>query len=183
MLPEAHRQGADMRAIVLGAIAACIFTSSANAQTALARIEAACGDEFRQLKKPEGQWEAFFKECAARKRANPVDLPQVNSGPQPSFNCATAKTASARLICSDAELSNADGALGKAFQGAVRSLEGKEKAAKIEEQVKWIRAMPARWQAGCADRRTSFIEAMHARSNKCEGERIFGCGTTSTDNY
>jgi uncharacterized protein len=70
----------------------------------------------------------------------------AQSANQPSFNCASAKSASARLICSDPELSNADGALGKAFQGTVRNLEGMEKAAKIEEQVKWIRERNARCQ-------------------------------------
>ena len=36
--------------------------------------------------------------------------------PQPSFNCAQAKSAPARLICSDAELAQLDGELGAAFQ-------------------------------------------------------------------
>lgn len=66
-------------------------------------------------------------------------LCEVAHGQQPSFNCTTAKTASARLICSDPELSNADGALGKAFQGVVGGLEGDAKKAKIQEQIKWIR--------------------------------------------
>ena len=36
--------------------------------------------------------------------------------PRPSFDCAQARTAAARLICSDAELASADGDLGRTFQ-------------------------------------------------------------------
>jgi uncharacterized protein YecT (DUF1311 family) len=97
---------------------------------------------------------------------------------QPSFNCATAKTASARLICSDPELSNADGALGKAFQGAVRSLEGKQKAAKIQEQVKWIRERNTRCQLDgkpdvpieeLSSSKPCMLEAINARVNEYLG--------------
>ena len=35
---------------------------------------------------------------------------------RPSFNCAQAKTAAARLICADAELARFDGELGVALQ-------------------------------------------------------------------
>jgi len=82
---------------------------------------------------------------AAQQSQKPPVTPAQSTN-QPSFNCALEKSASARLICSDPELINADGALGKAFQGTVRSLEGTEKAAKIQEQVKWIRERNARCQ-------------------------------------
>lgn len=97
---------------------------------------------------------------------------------RPSFNCATAKSASARLICSDAELSNADGALGKAFQGAIGILEGKEKASKVQEQVKWIRERNTRCQLDgkndmpVEELRSSkqcLLEAINARVNEYVG--------------
>ncbi|WP_456717371.1 MULTISPECIES: lysozyme inhibitor LprI family protein [unclassified Bradyrhizobium] len=76
------------------------------------------------------------------KRVGPPPQTAVTSqsvSAQPSFNCGAAKSASARLICSDPELSNADGALGKAFQNATRGLEGDNKKVKIQEQVTWLR--------------------------------------------
>lgn len=65
--------------------------------------------------------------------------PSQSASAQPSFNCAAAKSASARLICSDAELSNADAALATGFQRVVKMLEGDAKKLQTSEQVKWIR--------------------------------------------
>jgi uncharacterized protein YecT (DUF1311 family) len=73
-------------------------------------------------------------------RATPALEAQASpSSGKASFDCAKAKSPSARLICSDAELINADGALGKAFQNVVRSLSPDDKKNKIREQVTWLR--------------------------------------------
>jgi TPR repeat protein len=62
----------------------------------------------------------------------------------PSFDCTTAKSGAARLICSDAELSKADADLGKAFHTSLARLEGADKSAAIKDQVQWIRVRNTR---------------------------------------
>jgi uncharacterized protein YecT (DUF1311 family) len=57
---------------------------------------------------------------------------------KPSFDCATAKSGAARLICGDAELSKADADLGKAFQAWLAPLDGADKSVAIKSQVAWI---------------------------------------------
>jgi uncharacterized protein YecT (DUF1311 family) len=67
---------------------------------------------------------------------------------KPSFDCSKAKSASARLICSDAELSKADGALGAKFKTAVA---GRDEAAKkqlLAEQLAWLRERNSRCGVG-----------------------------------
>jgi uncharacterized protein YecT (DUF1311 family) len=70
----------------------------------------------------------------------PVNTPAIpRSTGKPSFDCSKATSASARLICSDAELSKADGELGAAFRTAVT---GKDEAGKKQlnaEQLAWLR--------------------------------------------
>lgn len=91
---------------------------------------------------------------------------------KPSFNCATAKSASARLICSDAELSNVDAALGKAFHNVVKTLNGDEKKMKIQDQVRWIRDRNMRCQldnkpavpvAELQEKKPCLLEAINSR--------------------
>lgn len=66
---------------------------------------------------------------------------------RPSFDCAKATSASARLICSDAELRKADGALGIKF----RALAGKDEVTKrqlTDKQLSWLRERNARCGVG-----------------------------------
>jgi uncharacterized protein YecT (DUF1311 family) len=58
----------------------------------------------------------------------------------PSFNCGTAKSASARLICSDPELSKIDGILGGGFKLVLgNKADDTARKAAIAEQVAWIK--------------------------------------------
>jgi uncharacterized protein YecT (DUF1311 family) len=86
-------------------------------------------------------------ECCKIASGGETSVASTESEPssnKPSFNCSTAKTGSARLICSDAELSNIDRALGVAFQNAIRTLEGDAKKSKVQEQITWIRERNSR---------------------------------------
>jgi uncharacterized protein YecT (DUF1311 family) len=65
-----------------------------------------------------------------------------------SFDCSKATSASARLICSDTELSKADGALGAKFKTASA---GRDEAAKkqlVAEQLAWLRERNSRCGVG-----------------------------------
>jgi uncharacterized protein YecT (DUF1311 family) len=71
-------------------------------------------------------------------KAQTIDLlpPQQE---QPSFNCSTAKTASARLICADLELTQLDRELGIAFQKAKRQVYLADQFRFVTDQLTWIR--------------------------------------------
>lgn len=58
---------------------------------------------------------------------------------KPSFDCSKAKSASARLICSDQELSELDARLGSNFQTNRDRMGGADRAAFVKEQLDWIR--------------------------------------------
>lgn len=63
----------------------------------------------------------------------------------PSFNCATAKSASARLICSDAELSKADAEMGAEYRYAVNDRkDAGEKKTIRDMQLSWIKSRNSR---------------------------------------
>ncbi|MHC2433138.1 lysozyme inhibitor LprI family protein [Bradyrhizobium sp. USDA 4451] len=63
---------------------------------------------------------------------------------QPSFDCATARTAAARLICADVELTRLDGALGAAFQRQKAQLPEPDQSQLVADQLSWIRDRNAR---------------------------------------
>jgi uncharacterized protein YecT (DUF1311 family) len=132
-----------MRAIALGIAVVCVSFSSANAQRALAMIEGYCNAEFEKTKRPEAERQTFFEACFKRKRTqNEADVaaqPSVPAGQRASFDCSKAKSGSARLICGDPALSEADRELGETFQGAIAKLDPAQRRAKLEEQVSWIR--------------------------------------------
>lgn len=132
-----------MRAIALAVVVGCSFISSANAQRALAMIEGYCNEEFDKSKKPESEREAHFEACFKRKRAENERAvggqPRVPVGMKASFDCSKAKSGSARLICSDPALSEADRELGETFQSVIGKLDAAQKKVRLEEQVKWIR--------------------------------------------
>jgi uncharacterized protein YecT (DUF1311 family) len=58
---------------------------------------------------------------------------------KPSFDCAQAKTAAARLICADAELARLDGELGAAFQKRKAQISAPDQSKFVTEQLAWIR--------------------------------------------
>lgn len=58
---------------------------------------------------------------------------------QPSFDCSKAKTASARLICADADLAKLDSQLGREFQTKKQQIAATDQAAFVANEVKWIR--------------------------------------------
>jgi uncharacterized protein YecT (DUF1311 family) len=86
-------------------------------------------------------------------------VPAQNAN-RPSFDCATAKSGAARLICSDAELSKADADLGKAFHTSLARLEGADKSAAIKDQVGWIHVRNTR--CGLNDKENAPIETLAA---------------------
>jgi uncharacterized protein YecT (DUF1311 family) len=64
----------------------------------------------------------------------------VAYGQQPSFNCATAKTASARLICSDPDLIKADADIGTAYRSALADAkDAGDKKSLASMQLTWIK--------------------------------------------
>jgi uncharacterized protein YecT (DUF1311 family) len=58
---------------------------------------------------------------------------------KPSFNCAQAKTAAARLICADGELARLDGVLGVAFQKRKAQIAAPDQSKFVAEHLAWIR--------------------------------------------
>ena len=57
---------------------------------------------------------------------------------KPSFDCAKAKTAPARLICADGELARLDGELGVAFQEKKAQISATDQSKFVAEQRAWI---------------------------------------------
>ena len=60
-------------------------------------------------------------------------------GEKPSFDCAQAKTAAARLICADGELARLDGELGATFQNRKLQLSATDQSKFIADELAWIR--------------------------------------------
>jgi uncharacterized protein YecT (DUF1311 family) len=61
----------------------------------------------------------------------------------PSLYCKPAKSAMARLICSDSDLVKAEGVLDRTYADQLSKLKGAEKKEAIVTQAKWIRARTA----------------------------------------
>ena len=87
---------------------------------------------------------------------------------RPSFDCAQAKTAAARLICADGELARLDGELGAMFQRRKAQLAGSDKSL-VEAQRSWIRDRNLR--CGIADKSGATIEVL-AQSKPCMANEI-----------
>lgn len=83
---------------------------------------------------------------------------------KPSFDCAKAKTAAARLICADGELARLDGELGVAFRGPKAQISGPDKAKFVAEQLAWIKDRDKRCELIGKD--NAAIEVL-ARSKPC----------------
>src|SRR5438093_1090633 len=83
---------------------------------------------------------------------------------RPSFDCANAKTAAARLICADRELTRLDGELGTAFQRWKAQLPESDQPGFVASQLAWIKGRNAR--CGLDGKGGAAIE-MLARSKPC----------------
>jgi uncharacterized protein YecT (DUF1311 family) len=77
-----------------------------------------------------------------------VNAPTSNANQRASFDCFKAKSASARLICSDPALSEADRELGEVFSGSIANLQGDDKKGRLQAQLDWIRARNTRCGLG-----------------------------------
>lgn len=86
-----------------------------------------------------------------------------------SFNCAQAKAAAARLICSDEELSRLDAQLGAALQRRESQLPADEQRTFVLQEIVWIRARNT--GCGLVGKDTAPIEAL-APAKKCVAEAI-----------
>lgn len=83
---------------------------------------------------------------------------------KPSFDCAKANSAAARLICADGDLARLDGNLGAAFQRRKSQISGSDQAALVAEQIAWIKDRNTRCELISKDKAT--IEAL-ANSKTC----------------
>ncbi len=75
--------------------------------------------------------------CAAVRAQSPNLVPRGSE--QPSFDCAQAKTAAARLICADGELARLDGELGTAFGTRKTQLSASGQSHFFANELTWIR--------------------------------------------
>jgi uncharacterized protein YecT (DUF1311 family) len=75
----------------------------------------------------------------------PTTSPLVARGSEkPSFDCAKAKTAAARLICADGDLARLDGELGVTFRKRKTQLPASDQSKFVSDQLAWIRARNTR---------------------------------------
>jgi uncharacterized protein YecT (DUF1311 family) len=99
--------------------------------------------------------------------------------PKPSFDCLQAKTAAARLICSDAELARLDGELGAAFRKRKAETLAPDQAKFVADQLSWIRDRNTRCEL--VGKNAAFIEVLSS-SKPCMAsmirERIAGLAQT-----
>jgi len=73
-----------------------------------------------------------------RSDASPAAL-EPRTVERPSFDCALAKKAAARLICADAELARLDDELGAAFRGRKAHISASQQPQFVADQRAWIR--------------------------------------------
>lgn len=88
---------------------------------------------------------------------------------KPSFDCAQAKTAAARLICADPELARLDGELGTAFQKRKAQISAPDQSKFVTEQLAWIRTRNTRCEL---DGKNSVAIEMLASSKPCMASAI-----------
>ena len=100
---------------------------------------------------------------------------------KPSFDCAKAKTAAARLICADGELARLDGELGVAFQKRKAQLAPPDQSKFVADQLAWIRDRNTRCDL---DGKSSVTIEVLANSKLCMmnaiRERITSLAQTET---
>jgi uncharacterized protein YecT (DUF1311 family) len=97
-------------------------------------------------------------------RAQTTDLIPRWDDDQPSFDCATAKMAAARLICADAELARLDRELGAAFQKQKLQVFPPDQSRFIADELAWIKDRNTR--CGLVGKNDSVIATL-ASSKPC----------------
>jgi uncharacterized protein YecT (DUF1311 family) len=126
-----------MRAIALGIVLLFFGLGNAGAQAAKEHSDA-CVEQLRNHE----DMKTYYDYMAVCMKMGVTGKPSSAQGTKggPSFDCAKAKSASARLICSDAELSKADADIGVAYRSALNEGkdEGDRKALK-SMQLAWIK--------------------------------------------
>lgn len=85
-----------------------------------------------------GLGESLMVRCSGPTPDSRPALKSANASNISSFDCSKAKTASARLICSEPELAKLDAELAKPFRARLSKLSGAERDALIKEQREWI---------------------------------------------
>ena len=93
------------------------------------------GDKFVKLKEGLG----ITKDEALALILGEADVTRMESG-KPSFDCAKATSASARLICSDATLSKADATLGSKFKSLIDGAAHSTRSHLVADELAWIRS-------------------------------------------
>jgi uncharacterized protein YecT (DUF1311 family) len=88
---------------------------------------------------------------------------------KPSFDCAQAKTAAARLICADAELAQLDGQLGITFQKRKSQISAPDQSKFVAEELAWLRERNTRCKL--VEKNSAEIEAL-ASSKPCMVDAI-----------
>jgi uncharacterized protein YecT (DUF1311 family) len=126
-----------MREIALGIMLLLFAVENAEAQAQKMR-SGACVEQLRTHQDIKTSYD-YLAVCMETGTAKKPSTQGTHEGP--SFNCAKAESASARLVCSDAELSKADADMAVAYQSALNEGkdEGDRKALK-KMQLAWIKA-------------------------------------------
>ena len=75
----------------------------------------------------------------ARSDQNGITITPRTDGPGPSFDCASAKTATEKLLCSNVELAALDRAMAAAYRTAQRGLDADERSKLRSDQLGWLR--------------------------------------------
>jgi uncharacterized protein YecT (DUF1311 family) len=173
-----HFFGVLMRTSFGAAVGLVVLSAASNAQTPeQSRKLQQCSTEWKSITQagtdpkqwPASNWAEYIKLCL---HLRPITSPPENAGNsavqqagqttistdnretmppttgKPSFDCAKAKSASARLICSDADLSKADGALRAKFKSAIASRDEAAKKQLVGEQLVWLRERNKRCGVG-----------------------------------
>jgi uncharacterized protein len=147
-----------MQAIALGIVLLFLGLGNAGAQAAKERSDA-CVEQLRNHE----DMKTYYDYMAVCMKTGVVGKPSSAQSTKggPTFDCAKAKSASARLICSDAELSKADADIGVAYRSALNEGkdEGDRKALKSME-LSWIKARNSK--CGLDGKNNSTVEELRA---------------------
>lgn len=130
-----------MRAVLVGIGLLIVLVDGAFGQTEteaqLKERRGVCNTKAFELDLRDAALENFFQSCM-RDTANKQPL-------APSFDCGKAKSASARLICSDPELSKADAEMRAEYRSAVNDRkDAGEKKTIRDMQLSWIKSRNSR---------------------------------------
>jgi uncharacterized protein YecT (DUF1311 family) len=127
-----------MRVVTFAAALGCLLISN----DSFAQTPADCSRQADTLGLQGAERLLFREKC--KLGAPPVTSsapmpPAAPTAQRPSFDCTKAKSASARLICSDAELAKLDAQLGVAFQKRKAQTSQADQQKVTADEVAWIR--------------------------------------------